>query len=148
MFRTHGRPDLQREDEAIDELGVRIRRVRRVLLALVVGLSLVASLFTAWAAATFGNTDLGAAITGKALGLLAAGALFGTMFGGHAVTSRLTVAWAERAARGLARARRCEEGPLVDAARLIAGGRPPAAEEPEPPSPPRRKTRRFGHRVS
>jgi hypothetical protein len=122
MFRTHGRPDLLREDEAIDDLGARIRAVRRVAIRCVVAISLITSAVVAYVAGTFGTHELGLAITGKAIGLLAGSALFGTLFGGQAIAARLTLYWAEGAARARARESRCDEEALVEAVRLLAGG--------------------------
>jgi autotransporter translocation and assembly factor TamB len=145
MFRTHGRPDLLREEEAIDELGARVRRVRRAALYGVIGFSLLMAAFVAWVAAEYGSHTLGAAITGKAIGMLTVGALFGTMFGGQALAAQLVLRWAESLARATARDRRCDEEPLLDAARLFSGGRDATSPESDPP--PRGAVRRR-HRAS
>ncbi len=132
MFRTHGRPDIAREDHAIDELAARVRRVRRVALWGVVTASLAAMSGVLYLAATAGTSELGLVLTGKATGALAAGALLGTLFGGHALAAQVTLHWAERAARALGRERRCDEEPLVEAARLLAGGRVARGPDGEP----------------
>jgi hypothetical protein len=62
------------------------------------GLSLLTACVVVWVAAEYGSQALGLALTGKAIGTLAAGALFGTMFGGHAVAAYLTLRWADVAA--------------------------------------------------
>jgi hypothetical protein len=123
MFRTYGRPDVQREDQLIDQIGARVRKVRRATLVGVVALSLAVACVVVWVAAAYAAPELGGPITGTAIGALGGGALLGTMFKGHALAARLTVLWAERLARTLATERHCEEEPLVEAARLLAGGR-------------------------
>jgi hypothetical protein len=121
MFRTHGRLDLLREDEAIDELALRVRRVRTVALRGVVALALVSAAWVAWIAAS-GGLVAGAVVTGKAIGVLSGSAFVGVLYGGHVVALQITRAWAERLARAMARVRRCDEEPLVEAARLFSGG--------------------------
>jgi hypothetical protein len=119
MYRAHGAPELQREDVAVDVLCERIARLKRRLRYAVVATSLAAA-----SGALYLSTSLTGPVqlTGRAVGLAFATALLGTLFGTHEVAARVTLALAERWARRLAEERRCDAEPLLDAARLLAGG--------------------------
>ena len=124
MFREHGRPDLLREDAAIAELGARISSRRRAALAFVL---VAASAGASASCASLVEMDtgrLGPGITGRAIGFLVAIAFISTATVGHAISTRVVLLWSVRAARALASERRCDEEPLVDAARLFSGGSP------------------------
>jgi hypothetical protein len=125
MYREHGRPDLVREEAAIHDLALRVHALRKRSVALVIAGSLLAGTAAAVAVAQIGGEGAmwvpGA--TGKVLGGVFALTLFASMTAGYRLSVELVVNRAEAWARKLSIERKCELEPLLEAARLFAGGK-------------------------
>jgi hypothetical protein len=126
MYRERGRPDLVREEAAIHDLALRVHALRKRSLALVIAASIVAGTAAVVAVAQIGGEGAmqvpGA--TGKVLGGVFAFTMFASMVAGYRLSLELVVSRSEAWARKLAVERKCELEPLLEAARLFAGGKP------------------------